>query len=428
MMNNYYTSLLAVALLVGLSGGCTQTTKKEADRSEWNFDKSEITGSRPTGADKLNVDVYLDVTGSMEGFSVPGQSDFGRFVDDIESTCQNTWKKTDIKYFKYGSRVDSISRSEFISAKNDKTIFTDQTLNNKTDFANTIKNTDPKRVSVLITDLFYNNNDINSVVGTIKEQCIQKGIEIGVVGVVSNFNGSVGDLGQGISRLNVNAPRPLFALIFGDKTNINLLFKSLQNKPYVSGNRFLILTHHPAERFDVALEKDRKSKSINRSSLPNKQLEQYGTVFAFTMREREKEALLHLDATVQTDQFMPGFAEKNIKAQVFKRKVSASDSVAADTEIKLENLKISGGKISSDIRLTNLDPAGEYSYAVYLTLDNTVPLVIPKWIQDISTDSIDGVQAGKTLNLVKLVTDIATSHTTAKQPKIAKFYIYLEKK
>ncbi|MCF0060594.1 hypothetical protein MUK70_15225 [Dyadobacter chenwenxiniae] len=427
-MNNFYRTLGLSSLLSVIMAGCGATENREADRPDWNFDKSEITDTGAASTEKLNVDVYLDVTGSMEGFSVPGQSDFGNFVDDIESTCQNTWKKTDIKYFKYGSRVDSISRSEFVSAKNDKAIFTDKTLNNKTDFANTIKNTDPKRVSILITDLFYNNNDINSVVGTIKEQCIQKGIEIGVVGVSSAFNGSVGDLGQGVSRLTVNAQRPLFALVFGDKTNIDLLFRSLQNKPYITGNRFLILANKPTESFDVALEKDRKSKSINRSSLPKKQLESYGTVFAFTMKEREKEALLHLDMTLLMDKSMPDFTEKNIKAQVFKRKISGKDSVAVDSEIRLENLKISGGKVTADIKLNNADPEGIFSYAVYLTMDNTVPLAMPKWIKDISTDSIDGVQAGKTLNLEKLLTDIATSHATAKQPKVAKFYIYLEKK
>lgn len=426
-MNNFYRSLALPSLFLLVLTGCVPE-HKNAEQKEWNFDKSEIIGTRSAGSEKLNVDVYLDVTGSMEGFSIPGQSDFGNFVDDIESTCQNTWKKMDIRYFKYGSRVDSISRSEFVSAKNDKTIFTDRTLNNKTDFANTIKNTDPGRVSILITDLFYNNNDINSVVGTIKDQCIQKGIEIGVVGVTSTFNGSVGDLGQGINRLSVNAPRPLFALIFGDKTKINLLFRSLQNKPYITGNPFLIFANKPTEHFEVTLEKDRKSKAINKSSLPRKELEQYGTAFAFAMKEREKEAQLHATIALKMDPFMPAFTGKNVKAQVFKRKSNDRDSVAADGEILLENLKISGSNLTSDIQLSNSDPQGIYSYAVYLTLDNTVPLIMPGWIKGKSTDSIDGVQEGKTLNLDKLLTDIATSHTTAMQPKIAKFYIYLEKK
>ncbi|CAG5002186.1 hypothetical protein DYBT9275_02831 [Dyadobacter sp. CECT 9275] len=409
-------------VLFGCGGG------GDHDPVEWNFDKSEITENKPASTATLNVDVYLDVTGSMEGFSVPGQSNFGRFIDDIEATCQNTWRETDIKYYKYGSRVDSISREEFVSAKNEKTIFTDGTINNKTDFANAIRNTTSQRVSVFITDLFYSNNDINAVVRTIKDKCIEKGIEVGVAGVTSDFNGSVGDLGQGLRRIKVDKQRTLFALVFGDQTNIDLLFRSLRNKPYITGDQFLVFANKPTQSFEVNLEKDRQSKQINKSSLPKKAYEKYGNVFAFTMKERETHGLAHLELILQKDQLTPGYGAANIKAQVFKRTASEKDSVAADGEVKISNVKISGAKLTSDLEITNNDPEGKYSYAVYFTLDNTVPLTMPQWVKDISSASVDSVAYGKTLNLEKLLTDVSTSHVTAMQPKIAKFYIYLEKK
>jgi hypothetical protein len=420
---NYALLLFAAVFLLGCP------SDRDKFPNEWSFDKSEITDTQPVIIEKLNVDIYLDVTGSMEGFVGASETNnFGRMLDDIESICQNTWKKTDIKYYKYGSRVDTIQRAEFVFAKNEKSIFKGNNINNKTDFKNAIQNTDTKRVSIFITDLFYSNNDVNSVVAAIKERTIKNGIEIGVVGLSSDFDGCVGDLGPGVDCAPVKAPRQIFALIFGDKTNINLLFKSLKNKPYITGNQFLLFGNNPTTDFKVKVEKDRKSKSVNKSVLPEKDWERYETIYAFTMKERDKEALLHLEITLQLENNIPVFNEKNLKTMVLKKSSSSKDSVAADDVVKFSNLKFSGNKLTADIELHNIDPEGIYSYAVYLGLDNTIPLSMPGWVKNMSTNSIDGVKVGKTLNLEKLLTDIAISHLTTREPKIAKFYIYVEKK
>ncbi|WP_221393167.1 hypothetical protein [Dyadobacter sp. NIV53] len=427
MINTFYKNSALLLFAAVFLFGCTDS--KDKFPNEWSFDKSEITDNQPASTEKLNVDVYLDVTGSMEGFAGSSSTNnFGKLLDDIESTCQNTWKKTDIKYYKYGSRVDTIQRAEFVSAKSDRNTFKGKDINNKTDFTNAIQNTDPKRVSIFITDLFYNNNDVNSVVAAIKERSIKNGIEIGVVGLSSDFDGCVGDLGPGVPCMPVKAPRQIFALVFGDKTNIGLFWKSLSKKSYIMPSQFLLLTNKPTTDFTVKLDKDRKSKSINKSSLPKKDWEKYETIYAFTMKEREKEALLHLDMTLQSEKDMPVFTEKNLKTMVFKRSAASKDSVAADNEVKFSNLKFSGKQLTADVELSNTDPEGKYSYAVYLGLDNTIPLLMPAWVKKMSTDSNSDVKDGKTLNLEKLLTDISTSHVTARQPKIAKFYIYLEKK
>ena len=84
-MKNNNRKFALPSLLLCLIFGCTSTP--DQNPREWNFHKSEITDNRPPSIEKLNVDVYMDVTGSMEGFSIPGQSNFGNFIDDIESTC-----------------------------------------------------------------------------------------------------------------------------------------------------------------------------------------------------------------------------------------------------------------------------------------------------------------------------------------------------
>ena len=84
---------LSLILFFGIFG-CGGSTKKT---EQWNYSKDEITGSQKPTAESLNVDVYLDVTTSMKGYVSPSTTNFSKLIDDIEATCQDAWKKTDIK-------------------------------------------------------------------------------------------------------------------------------------------------------------------------------------------------------------------------------------------------------------------------------------------------------------------------------------------
>src|SRR5918993_2650690 len=81
--------------------GCPSGINKQKD-VEWKFSKSEITGNRTAGTEKLNVDIYLDATTSMKGFVSPSATGYSRLLEDIEGSCQNVWKNTDIQYYKFG--------------------------------------------------------------------------------------------------------------------------------------------------------------------------------------------------------------------------------------------------------------------------------------------------------------------------------------
>ncbi len=400
---------------------------EKQEKITWaNLDKAEITGTDKPDVSRLNVDIYLDVTTSMKGFASKDVSNFSKLIDEIESTCQTVWKSTDIKYFKYGRTVDSISRGELITAKNSPVIFSDPVMSTQTNFAAALRNTDTRRVSILITDLFYNKNDVNLVVSALKEQVIGKGIEIGIIGLTSDFKGVVADVQPPVQ---VRGERPFYVLVLGGKKNIELLFSALKNKSYTNKGQYLMITNTPSRGFDVAVQKDRKSKAVNNQSLPDKNWEKYGTVFNFRMKEKETDALLNLDIRLDIHPDAPKFGLKNLRTQVFRKSPGSRDSVAADRELRLTRLTLEDNQLKGDIALHNTDGAGKYAYLVYITFDNTVPMEMPAWVLENSTDTYgQGLNENKTLHLDKLISDVVTSHTTAAQPKIAKFYVFLEKK
>lgn len=413
-----FTILLVLTLLFACN-------KKEPD-VDWNVNKSEITGEGelPT-TDKLNVDVYLDITTSMKGFVSASNTSYGNLLDDIEATCENTWKNTDIKYYKFGRSVQPISRDNFAGAKTSPVMFSDPILSTQTNFADAVKKTDPKRVSIVITDLFYRNSDVNIVVSSIKDYCFKNKVEVGIIGLTSTFNGIVGDVSPPVK---VEGTRPLYVLVFGGKQNIGLFFKTLQNKPYIQSNQFLLITNHPTESFSESLVKDKKCRTVNKQHA-KQAWEDAGTVFNFRMHEDEKDASFNLKINLSTNPYLPLFNIKNIKMLVFKKKSMDKDSVAADADVVLENTKLINNILSADVKLVNNEKAGKYGYLVYVTFDNTVPLTMPGWVKAKNADVYaQGLNENKTLNLEKLLTDISVGHTTFVQPKLAKFYINIEKR
>ncbi len=405
--------------------GCGGPTKKG---EQWNYSKDEITGSEKPSGESLNVDVYLDVTTSMKGYVSPSTTNFSKLMDDIEATCQDVWKKTDIKYFKFGRSVLPISRAEFVSGKNSVNIFSDPRLSTQTNFAGALQTTNASRLSILITDFFYNNSDINLVVNAIKDSCIKKNpnVEVGVIGLTSPFNGIVGDVSPAVS---VKGDRPLYVILFGEKQNITKMFNVLKNKPYINGNQLFLITEKPVEDFTVEVKKDAaKNNKIKIAQGNLGSLKDYGTVYGFRMDAKEKEATLDFSATLTTTPFIAPVAIENLKYTVYKKTQGKPDSTAADDEVKITNLEQSGNTIKGKITLNNNDGEGKYSYAVYFGLNNTNQPKLPNWVENVNTETFaQGVNENKTLNLSKLLSDISTVFNTVRNPKIAKFFIHLEK-
>ncbi len=414
---NYYPVIAFFFLVIS----CTADKKADV---QWNYGKTEITGDAAASTEKLEVDIYLDATTSMKGFVSNTTTDYSRMLDDIESTCQNVWKNTDIRYFKFGRQVDSIGRSEFVAAKTSPAMYSDPQLSTQTNFAEAVEKTDAKRVSIFITDFFYNNNDVNLVVRSFKKS-FQNGADVGIAGFSSAFDGVVADVKPAV---RVNGPRPAYVLIFGDRQNINLFFNILKSKPYINQNQFLLLTGKPSVNFEVNVTKDKSSKSVNKYAT-KEQLQNYGTVYTFRMKPADKDALFNAEVKLSPAAYTFPYTEKNIKAYAFKKTGGDKDSVAAGDEIKLTGATFSKGVYKANVALENTGKEGLYSYAVYLVLDNVATPVMPDWVNDVSADTYgQGTNENKTLNLHRLLTDIATNQLTDVQPKLAKFYLNVEKK
>lgn len=418
-------SILPISLFLVLSFSSCNTKKPEI---LWSFSKEDVTGANKTQSENLSVDIYLDGTTSMLGFNSPASTNYSKLLEDIELVVGNVWKKTDVKYFKFTTQIDTLNRQQFIEGKNNPKFYVDRFTKNQLNIDNAVSNIDPKRVSIIITDLFYKGQDINKVVRALNENCIQKGIDIGVLSVTSTFTGTVADVDPAVDIKNEN--RPLYVLIFGDKGNIDRVFGAFSTKPYVNASQKFIISRLPLISYTVNVEKkkDKNNSSINsdQGSVNKYKEKGFDNVFGFRLKEKG-DAYLTFELTPQIHSAFAGYSSSDIRLTAFKKIGELKDSVSTE-EVTLENVKVQKDKIIGELKISTEEEEEAFSYLINIGFDNTKPLSMPKWIKDYDTDLYNSDSPkDKTIYLSKLFTEVTTYNTTYNNPKLGKFYIYIRR-
>lgn len=395
-----------------------------------DYSDANVVGEPYQKTDQINIDIYIDATTSMEGFATNTSSKYSQFLDQLESSGISAWKNADIKFFKFGEKIKPIDRNEFLSAKNNLQFYREPGIFKDTYIDSVVKNTDIKRLSVLITDLFQTDGDVNTMVEKIKQKCFANNIAVGIMGIKTDFNGRVFDVPGQPSYGLTTSERPFYAIVFGNNNNLGAFFDALETKPFVNASQELIFSKYIIKSFRDSLTKTRDSKFINKktasSDLPY--------VFDFSMKKEGKDAKFNFAVDLTRKNRSADFIEKNLVLVAYKKtstdaKATSTDSVATN-DITLDNITRKGDKLTGVISLHNEDAPGNYSYIVYLKANELNGLQAPQWIKDFSTDSPvpNTPSAAKTLNLDKLATTLLIANASISPTYVAKFYINIFKR
>lgn len=363
----------------------------------------------------------------MKGFSRPQTTNFSRLLDGIEAAVQNAAKSSDLRFFKYGRSVAHIDRATFVAARHSQVLWEDKGFRSETDFAQAVDSTDPGRVSIFITDLFYSNADANKVVSAIQEKCFKNGVEMGLMGLKSDYDGYVADVQPPVK---VVGDRPLYLLVFGSKANISLILSAFKNQPYVQADQALLLTRYPVKNFTMTATKARESKSINVSSSRN-QFADLGNVFAFNWNpDKGVQATVDYAISYVPEPYALPINADNIKAHIFRKDKAAKDSVADDQSLTLLTSKVGPGKIEGKAQTSlKLEEGGYSAYQVTWQYDNLGKVELPAWITANSTqDFRKGSDENKTLGLDNFVRSLAVSSATQLEPKYGRMYLVFIRK
>lgn len=412
--------------LASLIYGCGENLPK----IKMYYSDTDVVGEPYKKTDQINIDVYIDATTSMEGFAVNAFSKYSQFLDQVETSGLAAWKNADIKYFKFGEKIKPIDRTEFLSAKNNLQFYREPGIFKDTYIDSVVKNTDTKRLSVLITDLFQTDGDVNTMVEKIKQKCFANNIAVGIIGIKTDFNGRVYDVPGKPSYGLTTTDRPFYAIVFGNNNNLGAFFDALETKPFVNPNQEMIISRYIIQSFSDSLTKTRDSRFVNKktasSDLPY--------VFDFSMKKEGKDAKFNFAIDLKRKKRSPDFNEKNLVLVAYKKsltdaKVPPKDSVLTN-DFTIENLTRKGDKLSGVLTFHNEDGVGNYSYIVYLKANELNGLQTPQWIKDFSTENPvpNTPSAAQTFNLDKLAATLLIANASISPTYVAKFYINIFKR
>lgn len=417
--------LFVILLCSLLFGAC-----KNFPENKWAYTNHEVVGTMPQKTDQIDVDIYIDATTSMQGFAVSPSSAYSQFLDQLEASALSAWKKADPKFYKFGQAIKLVTRTEFLSAKTDLAFYHEKGIFLKTYIDSVVRRTDTKRLSVLVTDLFQNEGDVNIMVDRLKEKCFANGIAAGIIGVKSDFNGKVFDVPGFPQGYNlISKERPFYAIVFGNQYNMELLFDALKAKPFVKENQFLIFSNYIIKSYQPTILKTKDSKFLT-----NKKAHIDINSFDFGMNKKGKDGRFNFTIDLVRNTRCADFSANEIEIIAFKKSVTDPKIITKDSiptnEISIENVQRTGAKLTGVLVLNNSDNPGNYSYAVYLKANPLTGLKSPEWIKESSTDKpVPGTpSAAKTFNLEKLSSTLLVANASVSPSYIAKFYINIFKR
>lgn len=173
--------------------------------------------------ESIDVDIYLDGTYSMAGYvNFSGTTVYVDSLKNIERTLTSAWKRDNIQYIKFGDDIKKLDRGGFLRANN--VGFYQET---DTSLQKVVNYIDEKKMSIIITDLFQTNQDIDSLVKSLKIKCFaDENKALALIGVKSEFNGKIYDVGKNLISFTYSTTadkasfRPFYILVIGKEIDV----------------------------------------------------------------------------------------------------------------------------------------------------------------------------------------------------------------
>ncbi|NJM75101.1 MAG: hypothetical protein HC852_04085 [Acaryochloridaceae cyanobacterium RU_4_10] len=185
----------------------------------------------------IQLSVLIDGTPSMQGY-VNGLSDsrYNKTLQLIDSASSTGWNRagTSVKYYRFGTQKQPIDRETYLRAQ--LPAFYQGGANfsvSRIDAA--LSEPSPDGLSVIVTDLYQKDADVRLVQNQLAQRFLEKGQAIGVLGVKSEFKGSIYDVGlTGQSFTYSTASKssqsfhPFYVILLGSYGNVNRFFEQLK--------------------------------------------------------------------------------------------------------------------------------------------------------------------------------------------------------
>lgn len=365
-MKRYIVSCLCLLFLVLLLGGC--------GHGRSNILAPDIKNNNELSK-KIEASVYIDGTLSMYGYvNYPGGTVYTNTLQDIERNIKTIWSKDDIKFYKFGDSILELSRDGYIAS-------------NRTEFYNgldtnlgsVIQSTKSNKLSIIVTDLFQTNQDLDSLIGSLKSKYISEDKGIGIIGIKSQFNGKIYDIGKFSSQISYtstkdpNSYRPFYLIVMGNASDVKAFMQGMNDKLADTQHNMIYIGKYIATMDLINSDIDQKVRKIKKATglaeLNVKNHKDYALAYRLNLKEKESMASIQAKLT-NIAGILPGEYTYQINNVEYDNKSINKDFITLDG-LKLTTNGAPVIDFNIFIKSGGLDERKEGTYVVYFGLQPT---------------------------------------------------------
>ena len=277
---------------------------------EFNLSKptSIIQQENKDSTDK-SVFIYFDQSLSMQGYTKnqPGHNNlYVNVIDDLQQIAENVGSKT--YYHSFGksivpikeNKISQVIKPSFYECTGSAADCNNQ--ESKIHLPFKMAKANPDGTYIIVTDLFLSSKQL--VGGTLSQltkplkSILKKGKSVGLIGVMSSFNGTIYDIptneGGTVSYTEAQK-RPFYIIVIGDQKEINQIKKNLEEQHFSDPEdkyKYSLITSTPIlqnlNEKKLITENNISSKVTKAENFKFDYIEETLPVYKFDIRNKSK--------------------------------------------------------------------------------------------------------------------------------------------
>ena len=222
--------------------------------------------------DSMTINIYVDGTPSMSGFVSNGaNTKYMEAIRILDSSASTGWveSKTKINYFRFGIKSEPVSRDVYLSSLKAEFYDPSNPVLAVSQIDKVITSAEKDNISVIVTDLYQKGTDVTLVRNALREQYLRQGYAVGVLGIKSEFNGTIYDVGTQNTSFQYNTQgkslskfHPFYVVILGSYKDVTHYYEKLKisgkEKQIINDDSFVIF--YPKLTSNLSLNSQRESR------------------------------------------------------------------------------------------------------------------------------------------------------------------------